>query len=126
MFDKIDLFGLAGAAAKHAAARQQVIAGNVANADTPGYVARDLKPFEASYDAAGGGLRATRPGHLGGGSGALDLTPQAERSAMSPNGNAVSLEDQMVRSVDAKREHDLALSIYRSSLGILRASLGRR
>ena len=126
MFDKIDLFNLAGAAARHASARQQVIAGNVANADTPGYVARDLKPFDASFEPGDQGMRRTRSGHLGSENGGLTLTAEVERSAMSPNGNAVSLEDQMVRSVDAKREHDLALSIYRSSLGILRSSLGRR
>jgi flagellar basal-body rod protein FlgB len=43
----------------------------------------------------------------------------------SPNGNTVSLETELVRSASAKRQHDVSLAIYRSSLDILRASLGR-
>lgn len=126
MFDKIDLFTLSQAAARHAAARQGVIAQNVANADTPGYAARDLAPFADSYAAGGMPMRQTRTGHLAGESPALDLAAQANRTALSPNGNAVSLEAEMVKSVDAKRDHDLALAIYKTSLGILRTSLGRR
>lgn len=126
MFDKIDLFTLSQAAARHAAARQGTIAQNVANADTPGYAARDLAPFSDSYGGGATPLRQTRAGHLAGSGANLDLTPQIQRSAASPNGNAVSLEGEMVKSVDAKRDHDLALAIYKTSLGILRTSLGRR
>ena len=42
-----------------------------------------------------------------------------------PNGNSVAIEDEILRSVDAKRQHDRALAIYRSSLNILRTSIGR-
>ncbi|MFB2532788.1 FlgB family protein [Paracoccus sp. p4-l81] len=126
MFDKIELFNMSQAMARHAAARQDVAAQNTANADTPGYLARDLADFADSYQGAGGALRQTRPGHLGTSPGQVDLTAQVTRNAMSPNGNAVSLEDEMVKSVAARREHDLALAIYKSSLGILRSSLGRR
>jgi flagellar basal-body rod protein FlgB len=45
---------------------------------------------------------------------------------MSPNGNSVSLETEMVKAADTQREHDLALAVYGKSLDILRASLGRR
>ena len=43
----------------------------------------------------------------------------------SPNGNNVSVEVEMARGTDAKSSHDLALAVYKSSLDILRASLGR-
>jgi flagellar basal-body rod protein FlgB len=46
--------------------------------------------------------------------------------AASPNGNSVSLEAEMVKAVDVKQQHDMALSIYRSVSEIIRASLGRR
>jgi flagellar basal-body rod protein FlgB len=50
--------------------RQRLIASNIANADTPGYVARDLDFAQALREASGGGgpkvlLAATQPGHIG-------------------------------------------------------------
>ena len=43
----------------------------------------------------------------------------------SPNSNNVSVEVEMARGTDAKSSHDLALAVYKSSLDILRSSLGR-
>ncbi|WP_255576322.1 MULTISPECIES: FlgB family protein [Jannaschia] len=116
------LFSLAAQAAKHAAARQQVIATNVANADTPGYRARDVAPFLVVEDGAA--LRRSHPGHMAG-------TPRTARIfeevgvAADPNGNTVSLQDQILRGIDASRAHNRALTVYQSSLDVLRASLGR-
>ena len=44
----------------------------------------------------------------------------------NPNGNGVSLEEQMLHAVDVKRQHDRALAIYKFSLGVLRSSIGQR
>ena len=44
----------------------------------------------------------------------------------SPNGNTVSIEDELVRQADAKRQFDLSLYVYQSGLSLLRTSLGRR
>ena len=41
MFEGLEIFQLAGGVARHAASRQAVVAQNIANADTPGYRARD-------------------------------------------------------------------------------------
>jgi len=51
--------------------RQRLIASNIANADTPGYVARDINFAQALREATGSGspaavLRASAPGHIGG------------------------------------------------------------
>ena len=48
-----------------------------------------------------------------------------KESEASPNGNTVSLEAEMLKSIEAKREHDRALAIYKSALSVLRISLGR-
>jgi flagellar basal-body rod protein FlgB len=45
MFDRLEIFSLASAQARHAAARQAVVAQNIANSDTPGYRARDIGDF---------------------------------------------------------------------------------
>ena len=119
---------IAQALAAHAAARQAAIVENVANADTPGYRARDLADFADTYRAADqGALRQTRAGPSRRG-GRVDRsgTGRARRDrTQSPNGNTVSLEDQMVRAAEVRqREHDLALAVYRKSLDILRTASG--
>lgn len=123
-----DLMNLAFAAARHAATRQDVIAQNIANADTPGFRARDTGRFADVYrDGSGAPMRATRGGHLTG-SGTEDGSAWIRRGTgiISPNGNSVSIEQEMVRSVEAQRDHSEALAIWRASLDLLRASLGRR
>ena len=45
--------------------------------------------------------------------------------AEAPNGNTVSLEDQMVRSTNARQTHEMAMSVYSKSLDILRAGFQR-
>jgi flagellar basal-body rod protein FlgB len=118
---------MAEALADHAASRLDLIARNVAQADTPGYKAIDLPGFEQVYqDAAGGGMRATRPGHFTTAMTASTPVPQASRGEASPDGNTVSIEKEMVKSAEVRQEHEMALAVYASARDILRASLGRR
>lgn len=129
MFEKPEVMAIASSLAAYAAARQSAIAENVANADTPGYRARDLPAFSSIYrEADAAPLRATRPGHLGAAAGgvALAASVRIPGATLEPNGNSVSLEAEMVKAAEVKRDHDLALAIYGKSLAILRASLGRR
>lgn len=128
MFDKLQIFQMAHAMAQHAGARQSVLARNIANADTPGYKARDIAPFAESYNGGGGfAPRATRPGHFGATAGGHPVEIRAKSDSMSdPSGNSVALEQEMLSAVAAKRQHDRALAIYKSSLTVLRAATGRR
>jgi len=128
MFQSLSLFKTAQSMAQHAGLRQALIAQNMANADTPGYSARDLPDFGtlvARESRDGLGLRASRPGHLGGANGGMLVGAREVHAAADPNGNTVSLEEEMLRSVEARRQHDRALAIYRSGLNILRSSIGR-
>jgi len=126
MFEKLDVIRMAQALAAHAGARQEAIARNVANADTPGYQALDLPDFAATYQAsANDAMRATRPGHLGVQDQAFAPILRASGGAGAPNGNSVSLEGEMVKAVEVRQQHDMALAVYRSSNTILRLSLGR-
>ncbi|MBK5946559.1 flagellar biosynthesis protein FlgB [Rhodobacter veldkampii DSM 11550] len=127
MFDQPEVMRTAQAMASHAALRQNAVARNMANADTPGYASRDVAPFDETYRAAfGGDLRATRAGHIGAsGTFTAEVRERDAPGTRSPNGNSVSIESEMVKSVEVKRQHDLALAIYKSSLNILRSSLGR-
>lgn len=124
MFEIPDVMRVAQSMARHAAARQGVIAGNIAQADTPGYRARDLARFGDSYQAASA-MTATRSGHLD--RGADIVAAQVDRGAPSfaPNGNTVSLEREMMRAAETRHSHELALAIYASARTVLRTALGR-
>lgn len=128
MFVRPEIMNMAARLSSHASERLGLVARNIANADTPGYHAQDLAPFADSYQPNDEFvLRSVR----------LDQTKSIfsenkeimvplQVAAMSPNGNDVSLEDEMMRASVIRQDHELALSIYKSSLDILRASLGRR
>lgn len=129
MFQNLDIFQMATGLAKHASSRQEVIAKNIANADTPEYRAKDVAPFQATYDNRGSSaaMKSSRAGHLHG---------HAAHSAQpvfvdapgpsSPNGNTVTLETEMMKATEVRHQHDLAMSVYKSSMNILRTSIGRR
>jgi len=124
----LTLLRLASGLAAHSSARQQVLAENIAHADTPGYRARDIPDFAAALESGPGfAARTTRPGHLpfGADPNGFDAREQTALGAESPNGNSVSLEDQMMRSAEVRHNHDMAIGVYAKSLEILRTSLGR-
>jgi flagellar basal-body rod protein FlgB len=128
MYQDLNVFRLAHAMAQHAGLRQTVVAENMANADTPNYLVRDVEPFRTVMDGLSQPVRlvATRPGHITQGSGAqLHWSTFQENAATDPNGNSVSVELEMVKAVETLRQHDRALAIYKSSLGQLRSSLGK-
>ena len=116
MLKDIAILARAGAMARHASERHALIAQNIANADTPGYRARELKPFDVQLvDAARKGDRMSR--------GKLTRAYDIEGLDAAPNGNTVSVEDQMARSVDAQSQHKAAMTIYRKALDLMRMSV---
>ena len=145
MSHDLTIMTMARGLARHSSTRQNLVAENIANADTVGYRARDLPTFAEVYEGPGGvvdaarrlpafDVFATRPGHTGyevrkdqsTGLGFLDIREEAWREADSPNGNSVSLEDQMVRGAQSKISHDMALGVMRKAGGLLRMAIGRK
>ena len=118
MFDRLEIFTLANMQARHAAARQSVVAQNIANSDTPGFRAKDITEFADV-------LRNVQRKRMGP-EGDLPLRVRDAGTPASPNGNNVSLELEMLRGIEAQRAHSRALRVYGSALEILRTSLGRR
>ena len=104
-----------------------MIAENVAHADTPGYRARDIADFadDRRRPHRRFAARTTRPGHIGFGADARGFEPREQTAfgAETPNGNTVSLEDQMMRAAEVRQEHEMALGVYAKSLEILRAAV---
>jgi len=124
MIQDMTIFQLASGMTRHASNRQATVAENIANADTPGFKARDLVPFEESFAAQSAlGLRGTRAGHMTTRSETVFTNPFGVES---PNGNTVSLESEMMRMTEIRQSHDMAVGIYQKSLQIMRTSMGRK
>ncbi|WP_146347504.1 FlgB family protein [Falsiphaeobacter marinintestinus] len=123
MFQDLNVFQLAHAMASHAGKRQSVVSQNIANADTPGYHARDIVPFAEAMSKEHRDGVSQPPGM--GGDNAYQWPEFTSRLTTDPNENSVSIEEEMLKAVEVARQHERALSIYRSALSVLRTSLGR-
>jgi len=112
--------------------RQKLLAENVANADSPGYKPKDLKPFDMMLAAqkgsgtAAGGPARTQPGHISGTAGGTLGSRRANVFEATPSGNAVNLEDEMMRMAQNNTDFQLATTLYGKSLSFLRVALGKR
>lgn len=118
MISDLALFQIYSAMARHAAESQQVSATNIARADEPGYRAAEIESFEEFL---------TRVKAEGAPTGLATAFRVGESDApAAPNGNSVSLEEQMFKSAEAIGQHNLALSVYTKSLDLLRTAIGKR
>jgi flagellar basal-body rod protein FlgB len=112
--------------------RQQVLADNVANADMPNFRPRDLaRPkFDAGPGTAGEPLKLaqTAAGHLTSLSGNGSAQFQTTRSGydVRPSGNAVDLEDEMIKVAANQMDYQAATTLYSRSLNLLKTALGKR
>jgi flagellar basal-body rod protein FlgB len=113
--------------------RQEVLAQNIANADTPGYKARDVKAFKFKEQLrrSGGNLTmaATSSRHLRGQpKRATDFRVEETRQPFetSANGNSVVLEEQMAKMSENSVGYRLTTELYKKHLGMIRTALGRR
>ena len=132
--DDMPLFAMLKGRLGYLGERQKVIAENVANADTPGFVARDLKPFsfKSQVDAAAA-LRPVAPtttnaAHLSGtiaqrsGSGAAFKAVASPDSETTLDGNQVVLEEQMIKMTEARMNYEAAVGFYQKSLNLIRTA----
>lgn len=129
--DKLTLFGMMKGKLRWLNQRQDVLAQNVANADTPGYRARDLKAFDfqdmVKRPQNKLNMNATTAGHLAGRvqrNGVADETigPSYETS---PDGNAVVLEEQMGKVGENQLSHRLITELYRKQISMLKTAIGK-
>lgn len=104
--------------------RQQLLAQNIANADTPGWKPQDAAPFAAQLSGMTTPLERTNPAHLRPVPGSM-AAHRAARGERAPDGNGVSLDDQLARVAETDASHELTTDIYRKYLGLFRTALGR-
>jgi flagellar basal-body rod protein FlgB len=107
-------------------ARQQVLAENVANADTPDYQAKDLAPLDFSHAlSASLALDRTSPEHIAASSaGGGEFATDADRNyEIRPRGNSVSHEDEMMKVAGNQMDYEAAAQLYTHSLDLIKLAV---
>jgi len=113
----IQLFALASKQAEWLAVRQEVVAGNIANANTPKYKAKDVTPFSAVLGAEMQMAR-TNPAHFAESDLSADVrVKEAELNdeiGIQISGNSVALESELTKTGQIKREYELNTNLVSS------------
>jgi flagellar basal-body rod protein FlgB len=123
--NRIGLFDLAERRLAWADQRRSVLAQNIANANTPGFKPHDLKSFAATLGGAGTVAQVrTQSNHLAAGATALGEVVDRTHT-QSPDGNAVAMDEQLMKVADTDTMHALVTTIYRKYLGMFSMALGR-
>jgi flagellar basal-body rod protein FlgB len=111
--------------------RQKVLAENVANANTPGYRERDLRPLDFPELVAGGStagvvnVAMTSPMHIAI-HGSEDARYGADRMKTfetTPDGNSVVVEDEMMKVAETQQDYQVATMLYTKSLNLLKMAV---
>lgn len=121
--------------------RQRVLAENVSNADTPSYRAKDLSPLRfddqmmamaqpgSAQPGSGVAMVQTASGHMGGSAMSVGSQFRADSKnnyEVRPTGNAVSLEDEMMKVAANQMDYQAATALYTRSLALLKTAMGKR
>lgn len=130
------LFKGLGAKMQYLNTRQRVIAQNIANADTPGYRAQDLKGADFSsvlkkidskaQTSLSVSQVATQSGHISGSSETRGkAVTQRDTYEVAPVGNSVIIEEQLINAQGTTADYSLMTNLYRKNVGMLTTALGR-
>lgn len=129
IIEGVDLFQIINQRMDYATARHSLVAQNVAHADTPNYRPSDLKPFEAALRSPSAPkLTVTQPTHIASGPGHAEFSENRtyEGWEVEPSGNGVLLEQEIMKAADISRDYQMAVTLMRKHLTMLRASLNTR
>lgn len=111
--------------------RQSVLAENIANSDTPGFESRDVKAysFKDHIGLANANVSAatTSRQHIGGMISASSGGKAEKRDSfeIAPSGNAVNLEEQMMKITENQMDYQAATTLYTKGLGLIRIALSK-
>jgi flagellar basal-body rod protein FlgB len=107
-------------------ARQSVIAGNIANADTPGYAARDLLASKTGATSSAFGMLLTQAGHVGGKTFVKPAgTVVQDTRFLQQNGNSVRLDQELLKQQQTSLDYRLMTQLYSKNAQFQQLALGR-
>lgn len=104
--------------------RQQLLARNIANANTPGYQSADVQPFAAMLQDASLAPTCTDPNHLPGNPD-LAVAARSRPHERAPDGNAVNLEDELAKVAETDSSQALTENLYHKYMGMFMTVLGK-
>ncbi|SIO42496.1 flagellar basal-body rod protein FlgB [Bradyrhizobium erythrophlei] len=114
--------------------RQRVLSENISNSDTPNFKPRDLvePTFDNKGGTVGGGMGSlammrTSTSHIAVSGGEQTFDGDGGKSGFQtrPAGNAVNLEDQMLKVSANQMDYAAATSLYSKSLHLLKTAIGK-
>lgn len=111
--------------------RQSVLAENIANANTPGYVSKDVKSYSfqdyVGLQNVAVSTSLTKAGHISGSiSGNVSAkVEKLDSFEVTPDGNNVNLEEQMMKITQNQMDFQAATSLYTKGLGLIRTALSK-
>jgi len=116
VMESIQLFQVASRQAEWLSVRQSTVSGNIANANTPGFRAMDVAPFNAVLDNTNMPMATTNPLHF------TDATTDqyvvesevSEGNGQQLSGNSVELSSELMKEGMIKRDYDLNTAIVKS------------
>lgn len=132
-FTDVPLFGMLRERMSWLNARQNVLAQNVANADAPGYTAKDIKPIDfeqmlrqSAPSSFNTDLMTTDPRHISVSKddSGFEQSDAPDAQATS-TGNTVSLEEEMMKVADTQAQYQTATNIYSKAIGMFRTAIGQ-
>ena len=113
----LQLFATAFSQNEWLAQRQSLISANIANANTPGYKAKDVASFEEVMNASNAmSMAITNPRHIQADGGALGSAHAVEENEpeVFQSGNDVSLEKEFLKSAEVSRQYTLNSQIIKT------------
>ncbi len=129
MFDDLKFFAMAHRTLHWLTAREKVVAENIANANTPHYQPKDIKPidFKTVLDGQAQPVRAavTSPMHISpvANKSSFDVVTERRPEESKLDGNAVLLEEQTKLIGDIKDMHGLATSLLQANMALFKTAL---
>ena len=120
----IHLFDVVSRSNQWLSVRQSTIASNIANANTPGYKALDVEPFEKVLESTRLAMNGTQPGHMTDGAtkaSAVEVS-KSEPWETTHSGNSVSLEQELINAGDVNRAYRLNTGVAKAFHRMLLAS----
>jgi flagellar basal-body rod protein FlgB len=119
-----DIFNILERQIQAANVRHGVIASNIANVDTPGFKARDVK-FDDALETATIELRKTSPAHLGGGGGGSDGQVAVEPRPAWGDGNNVELDMEVAKMTENAVFFQTAVTLLSTNIRMFKTALRR-
>jgi len=121
----VSLFDLASKQAEWLSVHQKIIAGNIANANTPGFKAREIAPFANLLNESNIAMVKTHAAHMSFTDNPLEAQAftKTESLETTHSGNNVVIEDEMMKGAEVAREMSLNTAIVKSFHQMMMATI---